>query len=79
MLTFLINKIYCNRIKNLVAKILLSFDKINYLLENCGAFLAFLRPYFFLSFLRGSLVKNPFDFKAGLYSKLAAFKALAIP
>ena len=53
--------------------------KAYYLFENCGAFLAFLRPYFFLSFIRGSLVKNPFDFKAGLYSILAAFKALAIP
>jgi len=50
-----------------------------YLLLNCGAFLAFLRPYFFLSFIRGSLVKNPFDFKAGLYSIFASFKALAIP
>ena len=50
-----------------------------YLFENCGAFLAFFRPYFFLSFARESLVKNPFDFKAGLYSKLASFNALAIP
>lgn len=50
-----------------------------YLLLNCGALRAFLRPYFFLSFIRGSLVKNPFDFKAGLYSILASFKALAIP
>ena len=37
------------------------------------------RPYFFLSFIRGSLVKNPFVFKAGLYSLFASFKALAIP
>ena len=50
-----------------------------YLLVNCGAFLAFLRPYFFVSFIRGSLVKNPADFKTGLYSLLASFNALAIP
>ena len=53
--------------KNSEVLILLSFD-IFYLLLNCGALRAFLRPYFFLSFIRGSLVKNPFDFKAGLYS-----------
>ncbi len=53
--------------KNSEVLILLRFD-IFYLLLNCGALRAFLRPYFFLSFIRGSLVKNPFDFKAGLYS-----------
>ena len=46
---------------------------------NCGAFLAFLRPYFFLSFIRGSLVKNPADFNVGLYSPLASNNALEIP
>ena len=50
-----------------------------YLFENCGAFLAFLRPYFFLSFIRGSLVKNPATFNVGLYSPLACNKALDIP
>ena len=54
------------------------FD-IFYLFENCGAFLAFLRPYFFLSFIRGSLVKYPLDFYVGLYSAFASNKALAIP
>ena len=50
-----------------------------YLLLNCGAFLAFLRPYFFLSFIRGSLVKNPADFNVGLNSPLASNNALEIP
>lgn len=39
---------------------------INYLFENCGARLAALRPYFFLSFIRGSLVKKPAFLSAGL-------------
>ena len=52
---------------------------INYLFENCGARLAFFKPYFFLSFIRGSLVKNPEDFNVGLNSLLACNKALAIP
>ena len=46
---------------------------------NWGALRAFLSPYFFLSFIRGSLVKNPFVFKDGLYSEFASFRALAIP
>lgn len=50
-----------------------------YLLLNCGAFLAFLSPYFFLSFILESLVKNPFDFNTGLYSEFTSNKALAIP
>jgi len=48
-------------------------------LLNCGAFLAFLRPYFLRSFALESLVKNPLAFKVGLYSAFASFKALAIP
>ena len=55
------------------------FDKTYYLLLNCGDFLAFLRPYFSLSFIRGSLVKNPADFNTGLYSLFASNNALAIP
>ena len=37
----------------------------DYLLENCGARLAAFKPYFFLSFIRGSLVKKPAFFNAG--------------
>ena len=37
----------------------------NYLLENCGARLAAFKPYFFLSFIRESLVKKPAFFNAG--------------
>ena len=52
---------------------------IDYLFENCGALLAFLRPYFFLSFALGSLVKKPAFFKAALVSSSARTKALEIP
>ncbi len=51
----------------------------NYLFENCGALLAFLRPYFFLSFILGSLVRNPAFFKAALNSSSAFNSALEIP
>ena len=50
-----------------------------YLFENCGALLAFLRPYFFLSFILGSLVKKPAFFNSGLKLSSAFNKALAIP
>ena len=54
-------------------------QKAFYLLLNCGAFLAFLSPYFLRSFILGSLVKNPADLSVGLYSAFASNKALAIP
>ncbi len=50
-----------------------------YLLLNCDAFLAFLRPYFFLSFILGSLVKKPAFLSIGLNSASACNKALDIP
>jgi hypothetical protein len=37
-----------------------------YLLENCGARRAAFKPYFFLSFIRGSLVKKPALLSTGL-------------
>ena len=42
---------------SLVQSIKMLASGIYYLFENCGARLAALRPYFFLSFIRGSLVK----------------------
>ena len=51
----------------------------NYLFENCGARRAALRPYFFLSFIRGSLVRYPAFLRAGLYSASASRSALEIP
>ena len=36
-----------------------------YLLENCGARRAALRPYFFLSFILGSRVRKPAAFRSG--------------
>jgi len=50
-----------------------------YLFENCGARLAALRPGFFLSFILGSLVKNPAFLRAGRYSASACKRALEIP
>lgn len=50
----------------------LSFTKL-------WSFSSFFKTIFFLSFIRGSLVKNPADFRVGLYSLLASFNALAIP
>ncbi len=41
-------------------------DLFYYLLENCGARRALFKPYFFLSFIRGSLVKYPADLSVGL-------------
>lgn len=38
----------------------------NYLFENWEAFLAFFRPYFFLSFILESLVRNPAAFSGAL-------------
>ena len=43
----------------------LYIEIINYLLENCGARRAALRPYFFLSFILGSRVRKPAFFRAG--------------
>ena len=37
-----------------------------YLFENCGARRAAFKPYFLRSFIRGSLVRKPADFKTGL-------------
>ena len=51
----------------------------NYLFENWGARRAPLRPYFFLSFIRGSRVKKPAFLRAGLFSASAATRARAIP
>ena len=42
------------------------FDCKNYLFENCGALLAALRPYFFLSFILGSRVRKPAFLRTGL-------------
>ncbi len=41
------------------------FENRNYLFENCGARLAALRPYFFLSFILGSRVRKPAFLRAG--------------
>ena len=41
-------------------------NREDYLFENCGARRAALRPYFFLSFIRGSLVRYPADLRTGL-------------
>ena len=51
----------------------------NYLFENWGALLAAFKPYFFLSFILASLVKNPAFFKSPLNSASAFNKALDIP
>lgn len=50
-----------------------------YLLENCGARRAFFKPYFFLSFIRGSLVKYPAFLRTGLKSLSIFKRARAIP
>ena len=50
-----------------------------HLFENCGARLAAFKPYFFLSFIRGSLVKKPAFLRTGLYSESACRSALEIP
>ena len=51
-----------------------------YLFENCGARRAALRPYFFLSFILGSLVKKPAFLSAGRYSsESTSRRALEIP
>ena len=62
----------------------IQFEKIpilskNYLFENWGALLAAFNPYFFLSFILASLVKNPAFFKSPLNSASAFNKALDIP
>ena len=44
----------------------------HYLFENCGARRAFFKPYFFLSFIRGSLVRYPAFLSVGLYSSESA-------
>lgn len=52
----------------------------DYRFENWLALLAFLRPYFFLSFILESLVRNPAALSAGLYASLSAsHRALEIP
>ena len=55
------------------------YEKYFYLLENCGARLAFFKPYFFLSFILGSLVKNPAFLRIDLCSGSTSRRALAIP
>nr|DAM77474.1 MAG TPA: hypothetical protein [Caudoviricetes sp.] len=50
-----------------------------YRLENCGARRAFFKPYFFLSFIRESRVRNPAFLRIGLKSASASFNARAIP
>lgn len=55
-------------------------DKSHYLFENWDALLAFFKPYFFLSFIRGSLVRNPAAFKGALNASLSATqRALEMP
>lgn len=51
----------------------------DYLFENCGARRAFFKPYFFLSLLLGSRVKNPSFFSAGRSSGCAWISARAMP
>ncbi len=52
----------------------------DYLFENWLALLAFLSPYFFLSFILESLVRKPAALRAGLYASLSASqRALEIP
>ena len=51
----------------------------NYLFENWGARRAAFKPYFFLSFILGSLVKKPAAFNAALYVSSAFKSALATP
>ena len=53
--------------------------RLYYLLLNCGAFLAFLSPYFFLSLTLESLVKYPKALNDDLFSSSASTNALAIP
>ena len=48
-------------------------------LLNCGARRAALRPYFFLSFILGSLVRKPAAFRAGLFSGSATHRAREMP
>ena len=50
-----------------------------YLFENCGARRAAFKPYFFLSFILGSLVKKPFFLSTGRKSASALQSALAMP
>jgi len=47
--------------------------------ENCGLLLAFFFPYFFLSTILESLVKNPASLKAAFKLSSASTKALATP
>jgi len=51
----------------------------NYLFENCGARRAFFKPYFFLSFIRESLVKKPAFFKAAREPSSATRSAREMP
>ena len=54
--------------------------RADYLLLNCGARRAAFKPYFFLSFILGSLVKKPAFFNVGLNSSESTLSnALAIP
>ena len=74
----------CNKNKKALqtfeANICKAFYFPNYLFENCGALLAFLSPYFFLSFIRGSLVRNPAALSAGLLASASTSQsALEIP
>ena len=56
-----------------------NFGINNYLLENCGARRAPLRPYFFLSFIRGSRVSRPAFLRVGRRDSSYCRSARAIP
>ena len=63
-----------------VSEVYLHFHILyDYLLLNCGARRAALRPYFLRSFIRGSRVRNPAALRTGLYSLSASRRALEIP
>ena len=53
--------------------------RADYLLLNCGARRAAFKPYFFLSFILGSLVRKPAFLSVGLNSASTLRSALAIP
>ena len=58
-----INEFYGRRVESQAVK-----RCFYYLFENCGARRAALSPYFFLSFIRGSRVRNPDFLSVALYS-----------
>ena len=60
--------------------VILLQKRIYYLFENCGARRAAFKPYFFLSFILGSLVKKPAFLRIGRYSsESTSRRALEIP